>query len=230
MARQVRIEYPGAVYHCVARGNCRDEIISGDGDREAFVALLEELVGQTGWRMYSGDHVRERRRYLKHLDEVALSDGGQSKLAGDGERSLQSSLRRGWYLGAEEYREKLLMMLEAGKKKGGHRRVSGYTGDQQRDHGEAMAERIVVAGLDELGMSEEDLAGMKKGDWRKRVIGRVVREKTAIRLTWLAERLEMGNVSGASKLVSSAPGADGGKGLGRKECGSARPAPDAEPE
>lgn len=53
MARQVRIEYPGAVYHCMARGNRREEIVSGDGDREAFVALLEELVGRTGWRMFA---------------------------------------------------------------------------------------------------------------------------------------------------------------------------------
>ena len=93
MARQVRIEYPGAVYHCMARGNRREEIVSGDGDREAFVALFEELVGRTGWRMYSGDHVRERRRYLKHLEEVALTDGGQPKLAGDGERSQMKLLR-----------------------------------------------------------------------------------------------------------------------------------------
>ena len=43
MPRQVRIEFPGAVYHAMARGDRREEIVRDDGDREAFVSLLGEL-------------------------------------------------------------------------------------------------------------------------------------------------------------------------------------------
>ena len=43
MPRQVRIEFPGAVYHAMARGDRREDIVRDDGDREAFVSLLGEL-------------------------------------------------------------------------------------------------------------------------------------------------------------------------------------------
>ena len=36
MARQVRIEYPEAMYHVMARGNRRDLIFLDDDDRRCF--------------------------------------------------------------------------------------------------------------------------------------------------------------------------------------------------
>lgn len=39
MARQWRIEYPGAFYHILSRGNERQEIFSSDDDREMFLEL-----------------------------------------------------------------------------------------------------------------------------------------------------------------------------------------------
>ncbi len=53
MPRQVRIEYPGAIYHCMARGNRREAIVSNDGDRDGFMVLLEELVDRTGFEFFS---------------------------------------------------------------------------------------------------------------------------------------------------------------------------------
>lgn len=42
MARPLRIEYPGAVYHIMSRGDGRRPIIRTDRDREAFLVILEE--------------------------------------------------------------------------------------------------------------------------------------------------------------------------------------------
>ncbi len=53
MARQVRIEFAGAIYHVMARGDRREPIVEGDADREAFVELLEELVERTGFEFFS---------------------------------------------------------------------------------------------------------------------------------------------------------------------------------
>ena len=53
MPRQVRIEFPGAIYHCTARGDRREDIVRNDDDREAFVALLGELVERTGWEVFA---------------------------------------------------------------------------------------------------------------------------------------------------------------------------------
>ena len=44
MARPLRLEYPGAIYHVTARGNERRAIFRGDGDRERFLLKLGELV------------------------------------------------------------------------------------------------------------------------------------------------------------------------------------------
>ena len=42
MARPLRIEFEGALYHLLARGNSRQAIFESDGDRERFVIFLAE--------------------------------------------------------------------------------------------------------------------------------------------------------------------------------------------
>jgi REP element-mobilizing transposase RayT len=43
MARQWRIEYPGALYHVMSRGNGGRDVFGSDDDRHLFLALLGEL-------------------------------------------------------------------------------------------------------------------------------------------------------------------------------------------
>ena len=50
MPRQVRIQFPGAVYHVMARGDRREAIFLDDEDRRMFLKVLEEACGRTGWR------------------------------------------------------------------------------------------------------------------------------------------------------------------------------------
>ncbi len=49
MARPLRIEYPGAVYHVTSRGNARNDIYENDQDRKAFLNLLSEVVKKCNW-------------------------------------------------------------------------------------------------------------------------------------------------------------------------------------
>lgn len=44
MARPLRIEYPGAVYHIASRGNRRGGIFLDEEDRKVFLAILEETI------------------------------------------------------------------------------------------------------------------------------------------------------------------------------------------
>ena len=46
MARPLRIEYPGAAYHVMNRGNRRQQVFHSDRDYETFLLKLEE-VGDT---------------------------------------------------------------------------------------------------------------------------------------------------------------------------------------
>jgi putative transposase len=49
MARPLRIEYPGAVYHVTSRGNARNKIFSDDQDREVFLSILATVVKRYNW-------------------------------------------------------------------------------------------------------------------------------------------------------------------------------------
>lgn len=53
MARPLRLEFAGALYHLTARGNARAEIYRDDGDRQLFLELLAKEVAQQGWRCYA---------------------------------------------------------------------------------------------------------------------------------------------------------------------------------
>lgn len=49
MARPLRIEFPGAVYHVTSRGNARQDIVADDHDRSQFLSLLAHVVDRYGW-------------------------------------------------------------------------------------------------------------------------------------------------------------------------------------
>ena len=51
MSRQLPIEYPGAIYHVMSRGNRRERIFRDETDRRLFLAALEAAVGKTQWRV-----------------------------------------------------------------------------------------------------------------------------------------------------------------------------------
>lgn len=53
MARPLRLQFPGAVYHVTARGNARQPIFLDDRDRHRFVDLLAEEVEQQRWLLYA---------------------------------------------------------------------------------------------------------------------------------------------------------------------------------
>jgi hypothetical protein len=49
--RSIRIEYPGAFYHVMARGNRRAQIFRSDHDRKLFLEALGEACDMTTWRI-----------------------------------------------------------------------------------------------------------------------------------------------------------------------------------
>ena len=53
MARKLRVEYPGAIYHVLNRGD-RGKAIFRDGkDRLRFLEALAEACGKTGWQVHA---------------------------------------------------------------------------------------------------------------------------------------------------------------------------------
>ena len=49
MARPLRIEFPGAVYHLTSRGNARNNIYLDDYDRQRFLKILANVIDRYNW-------------------------------------------------------------------------------------------------------------------------------------------------------------------------------------
>ena len=53
MPRQLRLEYPGAMYHVMSRGNRREDIFLDDVDRQDFLKTLAETCQKTDWQVHA---------------------------------------------------------------------------------------------------------------------------------------------------------------------------------
>ena len=53
MARKPRIQFPGALYHVINRGNYRKDLFSMDGSGEAFESALHEVAVRCCWRLHA---------------------------------------------------------------------------------------------------------------------------------------------------------------------------------
>jgi putative transposase len=53
MPRKLRLEYAGAIYHVMNRGNRRENIFRSQADRELFLATLTEACGKTQWQVHA---------------------------------------------------------------------------------------------------------------------------------------------------------------------------------
>ncbi len=53
MARKLRVEYPGAIYHVMNRGDRREAICKDEADRQRFVETLAEACAKTGWQVHA---------------------------------------------------------------------------------------------------------------------------------------------------------------------------------
>ena len=49
MARPLRVEFPGAVYHVTSRGNARQAIFLDKDDRESFLGVLSSVAARFKW-------------------------------------------------------------------------------------------------------------------------------------------------------------------------------------
>ncbi len=323
MPRQVRIEYPGAVYHVMARGDRLEPIVSDDEDRKTFVRTLAKACQRAGFRLHayvlmpnhyhllletpqanlsrgmawlqnaytrrintrhrlwghvfggrykaipiepgecfgavldyihlnpvragligpeeslqsypwsslpaylttparrpewlqtelgfraSGckDNTAGREQFLENLqrrvDWNNAADAGAKPLEETAEASVSSTLRRGWYLGSDDFRTELLQRFSKQVEGRKIKAADGYNGPEWKDHGETRAAQLLAAGLEHFGLSLEELQRCRKGDPRKILLAGLIQAETTVRLDWITEQLRMGTRSACCRLIAS---------------------------
>lgn len=75
MARRPRIEYEGAVYHVINRGDRKNDIYRDDRDREIFLDTLSEACERQGWLIHAYVLMRNHYHLLLETPEPNLVGG-----------------------------------------------------------------------------------------------------------------------------------------------------------
>ena len=324
MPRQVRVEYPGALYHVMARGDRGEDIFMDDEDRETMLRSLGQACVKTGWRIHAWvlmtnhyhwlvetprpnlvegmrwiqntytrrfnhrhglwghvfggrykavlvesdsdseqdylgnlwdyihlnpvraglvdpkrgvglleyrwsslkqvyavsaarrpawcvterafmgfgckDDVAGRREMIERLEQRVLAEEPQE--CGWTERegqSLNSNLRRGWYWGGEDFRQKLLE-LTAGRLSR-HSNRNQRSSRQGHDHAQAGASALIRAGFKELELSEEELKASRGSEPRKVSLAWAIARSTTMDQSWIANRLNMRSAANVSQQI-----------------------------
>ena len=138
---------------------------------------------------------RGRRAYVDWLEARAANHGG------DIDQKAQDALRRGWYLGEETFRDRLLDLVDKAKGIKAQKRIKSEC--VGKDHGEKDAERLILDRAADLGLptGAAELAKLQKGDKRKAMLAALLRSHTTVGFEWIATRLQMGHPGSVSRLV-----------------------------
>jgi hypothetical protein len=104
------------------------------------------------------------------------------------------SVKRGWCLGDKTFRKELLAQMKEQTKE------HNYGEDRDESESEHI-EKLVQAGLKQLGLTERDLATISKGDPRKVKLALRLRRETTATLKWIAARLQMGSWTHLNHLL-----------------------------
>src|SRR5438132_1488452 len=75
MARPLRLDHAGAVWHVTSRGNERREIFRDERDRERFLERLGEVVGDLRWCVHAFVLMGNHFHLLLETPEPNLSRG-----------------------------------------------------------------------------------------------------------------------------------------------------------
>ncbi len=75
MARPLRIEYIGALYHVTSRGNAKGSIFIDDGDRDKFLKILSSVVKKHEWLCHGYCLMDNHYHLLIETPKANLSKG-----------------------------------------------------------------------------------------------------------------------------------------------------------
>ena len=183
MARALRFQYPGAIYHVMARGDGGKTVFENKADCEVFLHRLGEACGSCGWRVHAWVLMGNHFHLLLETPQTNLVAGMK------------------WLLGV------FSQTWNRARGRKGHVFQGRYprkgTAESWRDHGEKDAEDLISRYAPELGLptSSKELEALRKGDERKALLAGLLASKTAVSRGWLGQRLGMGHPGSVSRML-----------------------------
>lgn len=144
-----------------------------------------------------GEEASSRRRYRIYLEGWAQ----ECREKGRGSRSKEwEQVRRGWYLGGDFFRDKLLDLIDEtleGKKK------TSFGGRIISEHNQKHAKELMEEIWKTLGLSGAELRGLRKTDIRKQGVAWLLKTRTSMTNKWIDGQLNMGSRTNIYKAVAA---------------------------
>ena len=75
MARKLRVQYEGAIYHVMNRGDHREDIFRDDKDRQLFLHTLGQASAKTDWQIHAWCLMRNHFHLVVETPKANLVDG-----------------------------------------------------------------------------------------------------------------------------------------------------------
>ncbi|WP_259504797.1 REP-associated tyrosine transposase [Shewanella baltica] len=75
MTRPLRLEFTGALYHLTSRGDRREDIFEDDNDREAFLAILNDVCSNDNWLCHAYCLMSNHYHLLIETPDANLAKG-----------------------------------------------------------------------------------------------------------------------------------------------------------
>src|SRR6266446_4303458 len=143
---------------------------------------VDRLLGEHGIEQDSTagrqefEHRMEARR-LEEMDDEALKP-----------------FRRGWCLGSDEFRKKMLDLMDG-------KLGENHSGELHRETAEQKADRIISEEMSRLGWRPTELERRLKNDAGKLAMASRVRRETTLPVKWIAGRLQMGTAKSVKSML-----------------------------
>ena len=75
MARPLRIQFPGAIYHIISRGDRKEDIFNDSTDRIIFLKVLETVIKRYNWLCHAYCLMKNHYHILIETVDANLSEG-----------------------------------------------------------------------------------------------------------------------------------------------------------
>ena len=74
-AYRLRVNYAGALYHLINRGNYRRDVFASDGAARSFLATVDEVCRRYGWRVHAYVVMKNHYHLAVETPQANLSEG-----------------------------------------------------------------------------------------------------------------------------------------------------------